>query len=114
MTFHRKQYLLEFETFRWVHILKLVQNTINNRHHSGISNLKPVEAHFDTHCAAYLARKNVIINNAHQTKARSLFHQRQDKDEIPILGDKVLLELKKKCFQKESSFSSPNYSPGKL
>lgn len=104
------QYLLEFGTLRWVNIIRLIQNVYNNRSHSGIFNLRPVQAHFDTHITAYLSRRNAVSARRHKSQAQSLFAQQESRGNALQIRDYVLLKLKPKIIRKESSILNPTYS----
>ena len=77
---------------------------------SSYSYFRPVQAHFDSHIAANLTRRNATTTKRHKIRAQSLFAKRKTKGETFEINDSVLLKLKPKIIQKESSIVNPTYS----
>ena len=83
-------------------IIKLVQNSVNNKEHSSLKNYTPIQVFHDDHVKSLIARENNKSFKNHQTQSRSIFSKIKNAEKLAV-GDEVLLKLKKKPFQKEQS-----------
>ena len=90
-------------------LIKLIQNTFNNRSHEGLFQFCPIKVFYDSHTACIVARKNSEAFKQHQTKSKSIYANLKEHQKFKV-GDFVLLRLKPKAFRKESSSFYPRYT----
>ena len=105
------QCLLQFSTLAYKSILDLVAQIYNNKPHRGIYSATPFSAHFHSHVASKIARKNAAQRTDRQRNLRrSIFSTKPDN--IFAVNDRVLLKAKKTHFQKHNPFDFPSYQKG--
>ena len=82
----------------YTHILKLCEQIHNNRKHRGIYSEKPILCHYDSHIAAWVAKKNIESFQNQQKQIKNIFKPGTDL----AVGNKVLLRKRKSTFHRDN------------
>ena len=98
--------LLEFRSSSYEHLLKLSCQLYNNRVHR-TTKLTPYACHFSSYCASLAARRMINKYNIHRQESKNIFDQLKHKQLFP--GQKVLIKVKPKSFQRLNSVFSPDF-----
>lgn len=69
----------------------------------------PIRVYHDEHIACLVSRQNSRDFAMHQFRSKTIYYKQKRSDALSV-GTSVLLKLKPKAFQKESSAFSPRYS----
>ena len=97
--------LFTFKTQSYAHILKLCEQIYNNRKHRGIFSQTPILCHFDTHIAAYVAKKNIEAFQIQQKQIKNIFQPSTDLS----VGSKVLLRKRKSTFHRDNAVFNTHF-----